>query len=291
MTLIPIGVWLVGVGLYSISAITFWSALAYVAVFHFMRQQYGFMRLYSRNDRSDKLAQWSSTLVIYLATLYPVIYWHSHQPRNFHWFIDGDFVTGLPAWVSQVTGVIYIAAALFYFVNEFKNAFSNRQAFNVPKNVLIVGTMASWYFGIVHFNGDMAFTVTNIVSHGIPYMALVWLYGERQTLREDSPRVFGKLNYSVFFSKLTFPLFIGVLLILAYIEEGLWAGFVWRDHLSAFGPLAALPPITAPDTLTWLIPLLTLPQATHYVLDGFIWRMKDSDANWQKVLFRKGSNV
>jgi hypothetical protein len=24
----------------------------------------------------------------------------------------------------------------------------------------------------------------------------------------------------------------------------------------------------------WLVPLLALPQSTHYVLDGFIWRRK-----------------
>jgi hypothetical protein len=24
--------------------------------------------------------------------------------------------------------------------------------------------------------------------------------------------------------------------------------------------------------LMWLVPLLALPQSTHYVLDGFIWR-------------------
>jgi hypothetical protein len=26
----------------------------------------------------------------------------------------------------------------------------------------------------------------------------------------------------------------------------------------------------------WLVPLLALPQATHYVLDGFIWRRKSN---------------
>jgi hypothetical protein len=91
----------------------------------------------------------------------------------------------------------------------------------------------------------------------------------------------------MFFSKISIPLFLAVLLLFGFLEEGLWAGLVWREHLEAFGVLGRLPEITAKDTLSWLVPLLTLPQATHYVLDGFIWKLKDSDANWQKVLFAK----
>jgi hypothetical protein len=29
------------------------------------------------------------------------------------------------------------------------------------------------------------------------------------------------------------------------------------------------------DLLALLVPLLALPQATHYVLDGWIWRRRD----------------
>ncbi|MCC6273443.1 MAG: hypothetical protein IT572_08250 [Deltaproteobacteria bacterium] len=32
--------------------------------------------------------------------------------------------------------------------------------------------------------------------------------------------------------------------------------------------------------LAILVPLLALPQATHYVLDGFIWRMRGGDLEW-----------
>jgi hypothetical protein len=156
---------------------------------------------------------------------------------------------------------------------------------NVPKNAVLLGTALSWYVGIVHFDGDLIFTVTNVVSHGIPYMALVWLYGERQRVRPDRPLILGRWSYRVFFSRFSAPIFVGLLLLLAYVEEGLWSGLVWREHLDVFGGLSALPTITARDTLTWLVPLLTLPQLTHYVLDGFIWKIKDSGANWQKVLF------
>lgn len=47
---IPFIGFVAGVLLYSMSDLLFWRLLAYVAVFHFVRQQYGFMRVYSRRE-------------------------------------------------------------------------------------------------------------------------------------------------------------------------------------------------------------------------------------------------
>ena len=55
------------------------------------------------------------------------------------------------------------------------------------------------------------------------------------------------------------------LLGLALMEEALWELAVWGEHFSDEFLLDA--------TWLWLVvPLLALPQLTHYVLDGFIWR-------------------
>ncbi|MEO6979448.1 MAG: hypothetical protein ABI113_13750 [Mucilaginibacter sp.] len=35
-----------------------------------------------------------------------------------------------------------------------------------------------------------------------------------------------------------------------------------------------MPAITKSIVLALVVPLLALPQSTHYVLDGFIWRVK-----------------
>jgi hypothetical protein len=53
------------------------------------------------------------------------------------------------------------------------------RTFNVPRNLLLAGTLVSWYVGIVLFNGDLIFTLLNVVSHGIPYLALVWAGGPK----------------------------------------------------------------------------------------------------------------
>jgi hypothetical protein len=48
--------------------------------------------------------------------------------------------------------------------------------FNPGKDVVVITTAVCWYIGIVTFNSDYAFTVTNVIIHGVPYMVLVYWY-------------------------------------------------------------------------------------------------------------------
>ena len=103
--LAPLLSWIAGTLLYSISALTFWRAITYLAVFHFVRQQYGFMMIYGRRERS--LPPWCRRLdkaAIYGATLYPLIWWHCHA-REFNWFVDGDFVSLDLPLLSLIAGI------------------------------------------------------------------------------------------------------------------------------------------------------------------------------------------
>lgn len=285
-TVIPLATWLAGVFLYAISSVIFWRVLAYVAVFHFIRQQYGFLRLYTRVETTTQWARRIDKLTIYTLTLYPIVYWHSQSERNFHWFVDGDFLMGWPPLVAQIASLFYICVVALYVSTEIYKVYLHR-SFNIPKNLVVLGTGASWYVGIVLFNADMIFTITNVIAHGIPYMALVWLYGARQKEKSTAPLLLGRFSYAVFFSNFSVILFLAALLGFAYIEEGLWAHLVWREHLAAFPTFSFLPEISEKDTLTWLVPLLTLPQATHYILDGFIWKLKPTPSHWQQVFFNK----
>jgi hypothetical protein len=258
LTLVPVACWLVGVALYAADAGFFWSALAYLAVFHFIRQQYGFLRLYSRHEpRGSRTGRGIDHAMIYLATGYPILDWHARLPRNFHWFVEGDFRAGLPRGAATAAGALYAVVGALYLLKEARVAWRTRRV-NLPKQAVVLGTALSWYVGIVLLNGDMAFTIINVVSHGLPYVALVWIVDRR---RRAMP----------FF----LPIFLATLLALAFFEEGLWDGLLWREHPGIFGLFAGLPRIGDPATLAWLVPLLALPQSTHYVLDGFIWRTKE----------------
>jgi len=275
----PLATWVAGVLLYAWRPAAFWHALAYAAVFHFVRQQYGFLMLYGRAERD--LPAWCRHLdraTIYGATLFPLLYWHTHLPRPYAWLIDGDFFA-LPPGLWRGAAPLYGLLVLAYLGKEAWLAARRRG--NLPRNALVLGTLLSWYVGIVLAEGDLGFTLVNVLAHGIPYMALSCIYGARREAQLVPAR---RLLRDGLFTRRRVVLALGLLVALAFLEEGLWDGFVWREHLPWFPGFAALPAIDDRALLTLLVPLLALPQMTHYVLDGVIWRLRAQPA-WRTTLF------
>lgn len=261
---VPMACYAVGVALHSLGGLVFWRALAYLAVFHFIRQQYGFLRIYSRQEPRTR-GDWLAPALVYYATIYPLLYWHLSPGRNFNWFIDGEFAQFDWPLGRLVASVLYVALIAAYTSFEFRRWRRTRRI-NLPRNLLLGGTLVSWYAGIVWFNGDLAFTLLNVVSHGIPYLALVWNGGASPRQASGQPR------RGAWAGKYGLWVFLGAVALFAFLEEGLWDGLVWREHGAVFGWFQQLPAVASPALLMWLVPLLSLPQSTHYVLDGFIWR-------------------
>lgn len=268
-----------GLLLYHFSVLWFWRILAYAAVYHFIRQQYGFMRLYSRFEDKQFFTSTLDILVIYGATLYPLLYWHLSGPRNFNWFISGDFVYFNGAAILSLLTRLYITLLVVYVIHLTLQTIKT-QHFNLPKFGVISGTVISWYFGIVYYNGDMAFTLLNVVSHGIPYMALVWIHGKKVYSKQKTSNPF---LYRIF-SKKGLILFLLIIFGLAFAEEFFWDIAVWKEHPAAFGGsyFADLQP--GKELLNILVPLLALPQFTHYILDGFIWKIKKNEIRWNNEI-------
>lgn len=270
---VPVGCLIAGVLLHSIDHMLFWRCLAYLAVFHFIRQQYGFMRLYSRKENNAIWKRRMDAIMVYTTMLYPIVYWHFSGDRNFTWFVEGDFLlSNKKEMILNVSLILYFIIAFVFLITEIR-AIIQHKVINIPKLSIISGTALSWYFGIVYFNGDLTFTALNVVAHGIPYMALVWIYGNKQSSKnQDKP----------FWSRLIFKpaaaiLYLLPLLLLAFLEEGIWDAMVWQDHRQLFNGFYALPVLHDKTLLSVMVPLLSLPQVTHYVLDGFIWKVSRPD--------------
>jgi len=282
MILIPLLGFVAGVLLYLAGAWLFWRLLAYLAVFHFVRQQYGFLRIYSRQEKLSPLLRRIDHVTIYYATIYPLIYWHLGGLRNFNWFVDNDFFFFHNDLVLRVATLLYYIMLGVYVVRELYSLMRKGYV-NIPRVGILTGTILSWYFGIIYFNGDMAFTLLNVVSHGIPYMALVWLYGERQHGRvamEGRERsggaermgVLGSPFLRVVFSRWGIFIFLGIIFLLAYLEEGLWDVTLWKEHVSLFAAFHLVGGKVHGMWLAFVVPLLALPQVTHYIIDGIIWQ-------------------
>lgn len=262
---VPFLVWGIGVAIYLLAGYaTFWSAVAYFAIYHFVRQQYGFLMLYRRGEPTGDWNYRIDQLAIYLATIYPLVYWHTYT-RNFQWFSDFE-VIHIPTPIPElILRFVYIGVLIAFFAKEAL-AWKKSGHVNAGKVLLLTVTAVAWATGIIIFNGDLTFTLINIVSHGIPYMALVWIYQYRK--RKAKPT--GENRFLRFFQLKYVPLYIAALFALSFFEEGIWDWFVWKEHEGLFGAFHLQAGATA---LALLIPLLTMPQVTHYVLDAFIWRV------------------
>ena len=258
--LAPALAFIVGVALYSESSALFWRALAYLAVFHFVRQQYGWVAMYrARACERSRLGWTIDAAAVYMATLYPLAYWHAHLPRRFWWFLAGDFAA-LPAWIERVAFPVYCLALGAYAVRSV-HAWVVGGRGNPGKDMVVVTTAVCWYAGIVAFNSDYAFTVTNVVIHGVPYIALVWWYARMRA--PHAGRAYRSLA--------RWPVFLATLWLLAYVEELFWDRGVWHERAWLFGGGWDWSSVKV-----FLVPLLALPQMTHYVLDGFVWRRRSN---------------
>jgi hypothetical protein len=261
---LPLGAYVAGVLLYSAGHAVFWRALAYVAVFHFVRQQYGWVALYRRRlGESSRLDRLLDGAAIYSATLYPLLYWHAHLPREFEWFVAGDFIPGLPPLVAEVALPLHLAITAAYALRQAWLWRAGRPV-SPGKNLVMATTWLTWYVGIVALDSDYAFTVTNVLVHGIPYMAFVWIHGRSRWKDEGA-------GIAHVFRPWRFSLYLAPLLLIAWLEEWGWDRLLWHERGSLF-PGADV--MLGPPLLALVVPLLALPQATHYLLDAWIWRVR-----------------
>src|SRR5690606_25364398 len=157
---------------------------------------------------------------IYAAMLYPMMHWHAHlEETRFAWFVQGDFVdTGeLARLVLPLFELTWWLALAAFFARQLALLVTNK-TLQTGKVSVVTSTVAIWYVGIVATNSDFAFTVTNVIVHGVPYFALLWAYtkARQQELTGGMIREVAQKGLGFFL------LFVACL---AFAEELLW------DHL------------------------------------------------------------
>ncbi|HEY0095742.1 MAG TPA: hypothetical protein VGB96_15535, partial [Archangium sp.] len=227
----------------------------------FVRQQYGWVALYTRKARASDAERRLDAAAVYAATLGPVVWWHANLPRAFWWFVENDFVAGLPAWAGTGALAVHFAVLAAWAGFQARRVLRG-EGLQVGKVLLVLATWVTWFGGIVLARDDFAFTVMNILLHGVPYFALLLRYARGRHAEGG----YGRLGVLV---RAGLPGFLLFLAALALGEELLWDRLLWHERPWLFGEgeLAL-----SSDVLALVVPLLALPQATHYVLDAFIWK-------------------
>ena len=269
---LPAAAYAAGVVLFTAGDLVFWRVLAYLATFHFVRQQYGWVALYRRKsgENAEEGAAWERRLdaaAVYGATLAPLVFWHARLPRRFHWLIAGDYAAGLPAWAGPAALATFGVIAVLWAAKEARR-FVTGLPVSWGKVLVVVTTALVWHLGIVVFDSDYAFAVTNVLAHGVPYFGLVLLSARSSAAARAAA---GRKPVLADFGARHAALFLAPLLLLAFLEEWGWDRLVWHENGALF-PGGAIDP--GPLLLSLVVPLLALPQATHYLLDAWLWKVK-----------------
>lgn len=249
--------------------------LIYFVIFHFIKQQYGYIRIYGKIDgRKSGVERFIEDTLIYSSMVCPVIYWHIAFPKpDFHWkryFIDVPFIHEL-FWLAAT---FYGVSFLGYCYYEIQRSFRLSQI-NIAKNLALFSAALGW--GIVTFMSHTPYLIffTVVLSHDLSYVVFVWLIGRR-----DQVLVKKKVPLWSWFS---LPGAIAYLFLLIYGAQA-----YLNVHLRLIG--SRMPNILYGklfDFVTyhpgWLeslgFALFFSTQAHHYFIDRYLWK-KEKDLEY-----------
>ncbi len=280
--LLPIPIFFyISLRLHLYSPVLFWTLLAYVAIYHFITQNYGFLALYKmkKGERSTfdyHLDKWT----LWMGALGPVLWWHATPDRVFNWFSAGEsFIFRIdPAFIGDITAVYFGLLGLYTARQLY--LWQVKRHFNPGKQIIMGGHYLTWGVGIYFTDNPLISAAFLNLFHGIPFLAMVWFYCNRKWRdpeRKKRSRVLAFLsqpkNWFWFYLLIFIP---------ALLEETLWDSFVWQVYLPDIltTPLPGLNHFA----ISVLVALLSLPQILHYFLDGWIWKFNKSNPGLSEFL-------
>lgn len=261
----------------------FWMAISYFAIFHFAKQQYGFIAIYKARMQEraaldyhlDKLALWTGALG-------PVLMWHATPHGQFDWFDDqADFLFHLPPSITPAIGVFMGVVFVLWCARQLHRLVVHHEV-NVGKCGWMIASWVSWFIGIRMTEHLLISAAFLNFFHGLPFLALVWW---RINRKYQGLRVVPRRSRFVAWvaQRRHILAFYGLCLALALVEETLWDGMVWQEYLPGLtGWTFQAPGALA---LSFWVALLSTPQIAHYVLDAFIWKLNAHNPDLRAALF------
>ncbi len=247
------------------------SFLAYIAVFHFIKQQVGFVVLYGRRSENlgsmENISRKLDTIITWMITGSPFLYWMMHYDTiSLNWFTPWEYIF-LADLIPQtdLIWIIYTIWCILYIIFQILLIF-RWVRLNPLKYLYIIGTAYVWYNGMVTYNSIIIFGFGNVLLHGLNYYGIII----GSTFHNND---YGKLIQSI---KRFWILFFSIIIIVSliwlwYIEEFFWNQFIWREKTIIFYDFfyniwydQAI--------LILIVSILGSIQLTHYILDRYIWR-------------------
>ena len=274
-----VGAFFASFAVHAYSAVVYWSALAYIAIGHFIKQQVGFLRLYAARTRCASATdrRWDAG-TLWVGALGPIVLWHADPSERFDWFDSGeDFAVALPESVAPAVVIVMVCVATLWTTRQVLHVVRVRRA-SWGRWMWMVASWATWWCGLRV--ADSFFVAAAFINlfHGVPYTMLVWHRVRSNPVHRE--RV-GTAVASIA-SAGRWGAFYAIVLGAALLEETLWELIVWHQYTRGSAPV--LPAWSRSVWLSFWVALLSLPQVVHYYLDGVLWRGGPDNADLSAML-------
>tara|TARA_Y100000768_G_scaffold388287_1_gene383328 strand:+ start:21397 stop:22440 length:1044 start_codon:yes stop_codon:yes gene_type:complete len=229
----------------------FFILIAQTAIFHVIRQEYGWMKIATRLDSyHSKWLERLDLLTIYSITISPTL-WLLRHSENGYWIRPGDsfLVPDILARFAMSFSLIVII--LFWIINSF-HWWKYRQV-NLTKILVFFNGFFGWYIALYFITDPQYFLLSSWLltfAHGVPYFFIVF----KTERLGDSSLIQGK------YFRLSRSAYLYGLLILFF--------FIFYAPFASIQKFYELP-------LFWkalLASAISCPNIVHCIIDGFLWR-------------------
>ncbi len=224
-----------------------YSVVTYFNIFHFIRQQYGWIR-FSQDKSNLQLSaaqSFSDKILIYVLTLVPVMMLHvGAQAQATDWMFENDLFIISSQSVYFLLDIFFWLVVLSYTAFQIK-LIHRGLCYPLGKLVILISTGIAWYGGLVCLqNSEQTLMLDGL--HVVPYLVLVYVFNKSK----------GKAFYYI-------PL--------------LAVGLVWALLFLHFDSNDSIP-------AALVISALISIAISHYVFDGFVWKTKTPNADLNEFL-------
>ncbi len=258
----------------------YWTLLAYVAIYHFIQQQWGFIALYkARAGERRSFDYYLDKWTLWVGALGPVLLWHASPARQFDWFNAGEsFIARInPDLQGDIVIIMGVFAAL-WLGRQIQIHVAHREI-NPGKCLWMTLSWISWSVGIGLADHPLISAAFINLFHGIPFLGLVWYRCNRrwQGASGGPSRLVAWLS-----QRRNWLWFLLPLWVFALAEETLWDGLVWQIYLPSLLDVSG--PDLSLEMLSLWVALLSIPQIVHYYLDAWVWKLDGSNPDLRALL-------
>lgn len=226
--------------------------LAYLAMVHFIRQEFGWMKIATRLDPNSPVwLNWLDKTTSYCMTILPIT-WFIRESSGGFWYRSGDLFKVPDHWANLALNLFWPIVAIFLAAN-FWHSWKTK-TINLSKYLVFVNTFFGWYMAKTQVSNTYLAVWLMIFHHGIPYYFIVFKT-ERVTQNIGWLQRLGSFKYPA--------LYVGFAAIFYLFLQ---------SHCC--NPVVSYLQSQGQAFIYFIAAIATMPQMTHFILDGFIWKRK-----------------